>query len=132
MEENRQHFQHRELYYFKKGKNTTEMQKKKNWCSVWRKCCDWLNVSKVACVVLCWRFLAGQCSIVGKTSWSWKWSNRDINWEQLTLYLIYSKYPSQWNYWWKWKMCLLFYGKKPNGLFGQPSKINGTFVSSAY
>ena len=29
MEENRQHFQHRELYYFKKGKNTTEMQKKK-------------------------------------------------------------------------------------------------------
>ena len=23
----------------------------------------------------------------------------------------YSKYPDQWSYWWKWKMCLLFYGK---------------------
>ena len=28
MEENTQHFQHIMLYYFKKGKNTTEMQKK--------------------------------------------------------------------------------------------------------
>ena len=28
MEENRQHFQHIVLYYFKKGKNATEMQKK--------------------------------------------------------------------------------------------------------
>ena len=27
MEENKQHFQHVMLYYFKKGKNTTEMQK---------------------------------------------------------------------------------------------------------
>ena len=23
----------------------------------------------------------------------------------------YSKYPNQWSYWWKWKMCLLFYIK---------------------
>ena len=28
MEENTQHFQHIMLYYFKKGKNATEMQKK--------------------------------------------------------------------------------------------------------
>ena len=28
MEENMQHFQHIMLYYFKKGKNTTEMQNK--------------------------------------------------------------------------------------------------------
>ena len=28
MEENKQHFQHIMLYYFKKGKNTTAMQKK--------------------------------------------------------------------------------------------------------
>ena len=30
MEENMQHLQHIMLYYFKKGKNATEMQKKKN------------------------------------------------------------------------------------------------------
>ena len=29
MEENKQRFQHIMLYYFKKGKNTSEMQKKK-------------------------------------------------------------------------------------------------------
>ena len=29
MEEDTQHFQHIVLYYFKKGKNATEMQKKK-------------------------------------------------------------------------------------------------------
>ena len=29
MEENKQHFQHIMFYYFKKGKSTTEMQKKK-------------------------------------------------------------------------------------------------------
>ena len=30
MEENKQHFQHIMLYYFKKGKKATETQKKKN------------------------------------------------------------------------------------------------------
>ena len=30
MEENLQHFQHIMLYYFKKGKHATEMQKRKN------------------------------------------------------------------------------------------------------
>ena len=34
MEENMQHFQHIMLYYFKKGKNTTEMQKKEKICAV--------------------------------------------------------------------------------------------------
>ena len=29
MEENKQHFRHTVLYYFNKGKNATEMQKKK-------------------------------------------------------------------------------------------------------
>ena len=48
MEENYQHFQHIMLYYFKKGKSTTKMQKK-DLHSVWRRCCDWWNVSKVVC-----------------------------------------------------------------------------------
>ena len=37
MGENKQPFQRIMLYYFKKGKNAAEMQKK---CSVWKKCCD--------------------------------------------------------------------------------------------
>ena len=41
-------------------------KKKKDFCSVWRKCCDWLNVSKVVCKVLCWRFLTGRCSTVSR------------------------------------------------------------------
>ena len=32
-----------------------------------------------------------------------------------------SKYPNQYSYWWKWKMCLLFYGNKLNRHFGQPN-----------
>ena len=35
MEENTQHFQDVMLYYFKKGKNTTEMQKTKKICVVY-------------------------------------------------------------------------------------------------
>ena len=35
MEENMQHFQHIIIYYFKKGKNVTEMQKKKKICAVY-------------------------------------------------------------------------------------------------
>ena len=46
MEERKQHFWHIMLYYLKEAKNATEMQKK-DLCSVWRRCCDWLNVSKV-------------------------------------------------------------------------------------
>ena len=33
------------FYYFNKGKNTTETHKT-DLCSVWRRCCDWSNVSK--------------------------------------------------------------------------------------
>ena len=38
MEENKQHIQHVMLYYFKKGKNATEMQKRrrKRICAVYR------------------------------------------------------------------------------------------------
>ena len=50
------------LYYFKKGKNATEA--KKDLCSVWRRCCDWSNVSKVIWEVSCERFHAGGCSTV--------------------------------------------------------------------
>ena len=32
-----QHFQHITLCYYKKGKNATETQKEKDFCSVWRK-----------------------------------------------------------------------------------------------
>ena len=38
IEENTQHFRHIMLYYFKKGKNATEMPKK-DGCSVWGRCC---------------------------------------------------------------------------------------------
>ena len=39
------------LYYFKKGKNSTEMP-------LWRRCCDWSKVSKVAV-----QFCAGDFSL---------------------------------------------------------------------
>ena len=64
MEENMQHFQHIMLYYFQKGENSTETHKK-DLCSVWWRCCDWLNTSKVVCEVSCWRFLVRWCSMVG-------------------------------------------------------------------
>ena len=50
MEENMQHFPCIMLYYFKRGKNATEGQKK-YFCRVWRRCCDWSNMSKVVCKV---------------------------------------------------------------------------------
>ena len=37
-----------------------QKKKKKDLCSVWRICCDWLNMSNVAYKVSWWRFLAGQ------------------------------------------------------------------------
>ena len=64
MEENMQHFQHIMLYYFKKGKNTTEMQKK--ICAVYGEgAVTDRNVSEVVCEVLCCRLFAGSCSKVG-------------------------------------------------------------------
>ena len=65
MEEYMQHFWHIMLYYFKKGRSATEMQKK-DLCSVWRRCCDWLNVSTVVCEVSCWRFLLDDASWSGR------------------------------------------------------------------
>ena len=41
-------------------------RKKKDLCSVWRRCCDWSNVPEVVCEVLCWRFLSGRCSTVAR------------------------------------------------------------------
>ena len=51
------HFQCIMLFYFKKGKNATKMQKK-DLCSVWRRCCDWSNMSKVVCKVCAGEFLS--------------------------------------------------------------------------
>ena len=56
IEKNKQHFWHIMLYYFKKSKNATETHTQKDLCSVQRRCCDWSNMSKVVCEVLCWRF----------------------------------------------------------------------------
>ena len=50
MEENTQRSWHIMLYYFKKGKNATEMQKR-DLCHVWRGCCDLSYVSKVVCEI---------------------------------------------------------------------------------
>ena len=53
MEENKWRFWHIMLYYFKKGKNTTETHKK-DFCNIRRRSCDWPNVSEVVCEVSCW------------------------------------------------------------------------------
>lgn len=47
---------------FQKGKNATKM-KNKDLCSVWRRYCDVLNVSKMVCdihvEIFCWMILHG-------------------------------------------------------------------------
>ena len=58
MEGKKQHFQHIMLYYFKKGKNATEMQKK-DLCSVWRRCCE----TDRTCQKWFARFRAGDFSV---------------------------------------------------------------------
>ena len=57
MEEKKQHFQHIMLYYFKKGKNTTETQKK--ICAVYGEgaVTDWMCQKWFA------KFCAGDCSL---------------------------------------------------------------------
>ena len=60
MAENMQHFWHIMLYYLKKGKKATQMQK--DLCSVCAVTDE--NVSNVVCKASCWRFLAGCCSVV--------------------------------------------------------------------
>ena len=55
------------LYYFKKGGNTTELQKKKKICAVYGEATvtdQTSTLSKVVCKILRWRFLAGQCPLV--------------------------------------------------------------------
>ena len=56
VEENKQHLQHVMLYYFKKGINATEMQKKV--CAVYGEAAV-TECVKVVCEVSCWRFLVG-------------------------------------------------------------------------
>ena len=123
MEENRQHFQHIVLYYFKKSKNATETHRK-DLCIVWRRGRDWSNVSTVFCAVLCWRFLTGRCSTVRQTSWSWQQSNQDINWEQSTFHhagiVDILKISKSIKLLVKRKeKCIFALWKKRNGLFGQ-------------
>ena len=55
MERKKQHFWHIMLYYVKKGKNATEMQKLDLY-SIWRRCYDSSNMSKVVCEASSWRF----------------------------------------------------------------------------
>ena len=64
MEEEKQHFWHIMLYYFKKGKNATETHKKiralyGEGAVTDQTCQSGLEVS-------CWRFLVGQCSMVSR------------------------------------------------------------------
>ena len=57
-EENTSHFWHVMLYYFKKGKNTTETQRK--ICAMYGKVAMTKQMcQKWFCKVLCWRVLAG-------------------------------------------------------------------------
>ena len=63
IEGNTQHFGI--LCFIISRKVTMQLKHKKYSCSVWRRCCDRSNVSKVVCKVSCWRFLAGRCSTVG-------------------------------------------------------------------
>ena len=58
------------LYYFKKGKNATETHKKRmrrGLCSVWRRCCDWVNASKSkVSEVSPWKFSLGNAPWLGR------------------------------------------------------------------
>ena len=58
MEENMQHFQHIMLYYFKKGRNTTEMQNK--ICAVYGEGAVTAQTSKVVCEVSWYNWHIGQ------------------------------------------------------------------------
>ena len=105
MEENTQHFQHIMLYYFNKGKNATETQKK--ICVVYGEdaVTDWMCQKWFA------KFHGGDFSVDGGPR-----SGRQVevdsdqietlikNNQHYTRWEIantYSKYPNQWNYWWK-------------------------------
>ena len=118
MEENTQHFRHIMLYYFKKGKNATEMR---DSCSVWRGC-----VTDQMCQKWFVKFRAGDFSPDDDAPWSGRQrSNRDMSWEQSTLYhggdswhtqnIHINKVIGE-----KWKMSFILQ-KKLNELFDQPN-----------
>ena len=78
--------------------NTPSPPKKIDLCSVWRRCCDWSNVSKVVCKVWCWRFLAGWHTSLGKPAEvdsNQIKTLRTINIIPCRRWPIYSKYPNQ-------------------------------------
>ena len=83
--EEKKHFQHIMLYFIKKDKNASEAHTQKDLCGVWRRHCDWLNVSKVVGRVLCWRFLTGWHSSQVH-QWSRQQSDKDNNGEQWMLH----------------------------------------------
>ena len=64
MEENTQHFWHVMLYYFKKGKNTREMQT--NICAVYGEGAVTDRTCQSGLRSLCWGLLTGWCSTVGR------------------------------------------------------------------
>ena len=74
------------LCYFKEGKSTTEIQSK-SLCHVWRRCCDWSNVSEVAHEIPCLRFLMDDAP----------WLNRSVEAETnqiKTLTESHQQYPT--------------------------------------
>ena len=96
MEENMQHFKHIILYYFKKGKNATETQKKN--CAVYgegavtdRTCQKWFA-----------KFCTGDSSQLGKPVEVDNDQIETLIEIKLILHekqLTYSKYPNQSSYW---------------------------------
>lgn len=55
---NKQDFSHLMCFvFFRKGSNVIQTQKKKNLFSLWRRYCEWLNLSKMICEVSYWKFL---------------------------------------------------------------------------
>ena len=46
-----------DLLFQERKKHNWNAKKKKDLHCVWRRCCDWLKVSKVVFEVSCWRFL---------------------------------------------------------------------------
>ena len=109
IKENKWHFQHIMLYYSKKGKNATEMQKYIYLYSVWRRFYVWLNVSKMVCEVSCWRFLPGWPDEVNsdQTKTLIKNNQHYTMWETANTLKI----PKSIKLLVKMKTCLLFYGK---------------------
>ena len=114
MEENMQHLVYYALLNFKKG-NTTEMQKK-DLCSVWRRCCDWSNVSKVVCKVSWYYWYCGQiilcCVAVLCIGRCWAAPLASTHKKPIVESSQHTQNIQINSYWWKWKVCLYFMGEK--------------------